>query len=69
MQTLVTKNFERKIKGVSVPNALKPKKLVYSSVESEDFRDFIASQHPLINVWLVFSLISIGILSVLLYII
>ena len=61
-----TKNIT--IKRVTVPASLKPKGFTYSA-SADDFMSFISSQHPLINVWLIFSLVSIGILSVLLYII
>ena len=64
-----TKDVDILKHGMSVPSSLKPKRYVYSSSEAEDFMSFISSQHPLINVWLVFSLISIGLLSVLLYVI
>jgi hypothetical protein len=67
MQSLLTK-IEHKKNLVSIPESLSPKKLIYSSAESNDFIDFIASQHPLINMWLVFSLLSIGILSILLFV-
>ncbi|MBR1754690.1 hypothetical protein IJ732_07640 [bacterium] len=68
MQT-VTKIMRSDIKSenMTVPNSLKPKKLMPVTTESIDFMSFISSQHPLINMWLVFSFISIGILSVLLF--
>ena len=70
MQT-VTKLVERSFdtKRMTVPQGLKPKDILSDNIETLDFMTFISSQHPLINVWLVFSLVSIGILSVLLYLI
>lgn len=71
MQTIrnLTKNSSINIANVSIPESFIPKKFSYSVNDSIDFMSFIASQHPLINVWLVFSFVSISILSVLLYVI
>ena len=70
MQTITNiGNVKINNKKVTIPETLKPNKITYTNSEAIDFMNFISSQHPLINVWLVFSLISIGILSVLLYMI
>lgn len=63
------REIEIKNTGMSVPTSLSPKKVLYATEQSEGLMDFISSQHPLINAWLVFSLVSIGVLSVVLYII
>lgn len=60
---------EAKINRMTVPKDFSPTKLITVDAETLDFSTFISSQHPLISVWLVFSLISIGILSILLYVI
>ena len=59
------------IDKMTLPESLKPKKLKYATNtnESISFMNYISSQHPLINVWLVFSFVSIGIFSALLFII
>lgn len=72
MQTLTSVeklHIHNNNKRVSIPKSLNPNKVLYTNTELADFKDFISSQHPLINVWLGFSLLSIGILSILLYLI